>query len=480
MPAVVILALLLAGCGCGIDGLDFGNDVTLTQERTLELPIMGVEKVSVTTTNGTVKFASTNDPSEAIKVEVSIRSSGDDQLEAQMVADSVEILTPMEGENGTTQAIRWDWRGGARPHGSVGVSFEVTLPEHLAVAAKSTNGTLEVEGTHADCDLNTTNGRISVAGVVGPCRVETTNGRVRVEADLPSCEATSTNGSIDIHGGTERLSAKTTNGRIEVSTYAKELQLETQNAHLEAELFSQSGLTGSVKSHNGSIELRMADDANVQLVCNTENGRIDYDDLGHDALITITKGGGYKRGEKLTATLGQGGQPLVVETHNASISLKQGLDEDDWELAPPAAKEDVGEKSSVAPRWVVVDGTRIEIDSDGVVLENGATVRLAENGDVIISRPDPVAEKGTAEAPPKPVPPKEAVAPSEPSEPSEPAAAAEPEEPKTPVAPVAPEEPQSAVEEAPAADADVIEEPAADDQSEPTEPEKQPVDSDDE
>jgi len=279
--------------------------------------------------------------------------------------------------------------------------------------------------------------------------LSTTNGRVRVKGDLPSCDVTATNGSIDVHGGTQRLSITKTNGRIEAKTYAQELHLETNNARIEAEIFRKTGLSGNIKSHNGSIRLRLAEDANAQLVCTTHNGHVDYDDLDNNASLTIIKGGRHRQEEKVTVTLGQGGTPLMVGSHNGSIRLRQGLDE--WELTPPTAdeekkdeEEEISQNPTAAPRWVVVDGKRIEIDAKGVVLEGGATVKLGENGEVIISRPPVVAEAAANEAPARAPTPavkkRPSVDPRPAAEPAELNKAAEPSRPSDPGEPAEPKD----------------------------------------
>lgn len=142
----------------------------------------------------------------------------------------------------------------------VEVSFRIEVPEGVELVGKTMNGAIDIGGLRSDVEVLTMNGRIAV---------ETTG----------------------------YASAKTMNGRIEVAMgsadWSGDMEIETMN---------------------GSIEIRLPEDANVELDASTMNGSIDSD-------FPVELSGWLRN--KARGTIGNGGRSLDVSTMNGSIRIRR-------------------------------------------------------------------------------------------------------------------------------------------------------------
>jgi len=110
------------------------------------------------------------------------------------------------------------------------------------------------------------------------------------------------------------LKVSTVNGDISVKGSRGQVDMSTTNGDINADLYSMAGKV-KFATTNGSIEVTIPETLNAALNMRTVNGDLDF---GLPA--TITK----KSKREITATLGQGGSPIEIETTNGSISVKPG------------------------------------------------------------------------------------------------------------------------------------------------------------
>lgn len=182
------------------------------------------------------------------------------------------------------------------PH--VSVSYDIRVPVNVVVKlVRTSNGKIELEGTHGDTEVETSNGKIEVKDAVGDIDAHTSNGAIQIE---------------DVKGF---VSAHTSNGAIEVEGAAAVVELETSNGAIEAEVpaIGNNGLR--IRTSNGAIELNLASDLNVDLEARTSNGNIKLDDL-EVVVKEISK-------NTLRGKIGNGGKRISCRTSNGRIVLKK-------------------------------------------------------------------------------------------------------------------------------------------------------------
>jgi hypothetical protein len=132
----------------------------------------------------------------------------------------------------------------------------------------------------AHLDVATINGAVHVSGLAGPVRVRTVNGDVRVEDAASVLVAETVNGSID-------------------AGYRAAL---SEGAH-------------RLTTTNGSVHVRLPQDARGSLRADTVNGRIVTN-------LPLSVEGRFG-GKHLTGTLRDGGGHLAIRTVNGSVAVNQ-------------------------------------------------------------------------------------------------------------------------------------------------------------
>lgn len=148
------------------------------------------------------------------------------------------------------------------------VDYEVFAPAATALALRTQNGGVSVEGMVGRLDARTQNGGVALRGVGGAVRARTTNGGISVE--------------LARRGAREGLDLMTTNGGITVSV---------------PEGFA------------------------ADLTASTRVGRISTEGLGLRG--DRRQRGRYEVGDSVEARIGGGGPPLSVVTTNGGIVLRR-------------------------------------------------------------------------------------------------------------------------------------------------------------
>lgn len=145
--------------------------------------------------------------------------------------------------------------------GEYRVDFDLKVPTHLMVKARSTNGKIEVHNFPGQLNLVTTNGEIRALGVSQLQELHSTNGNVYVEfKSLPKMEKeveiSTTNGEISVlvpEGSEFNLKAFTTNGEIDYGLKVTGRQSKSKN-HLEI-INGEDLVTLFLKTTNGDISV---------------------------------------------------------------------------------------------------------------------------------------------------------------------------------------------------------------------------------
>jgi hypothetical protein len=143
----------------------------------------------------------------------------------------------------------------------------------------------------------------------------TTNGSVNAEDLSGDVEAYTTNGDVRIDGGRTAL-ARTTNGSVNVDTRGI-ADVRTTNGRITARMQSLDGSSPlRFSTTNGSITLALPADVNATIEASTTNGAIETD-------FPITVQGRFGR-NRLSGTIGSGGQSIEASTTNGGIRLERG------------------------------------------------------------------------------------------------------------------------------------------------------------
>ncbi len=142
------------------------------------------------------------------------------------------------------------------------VSYRLTVPTVSSLSLKTTNGGIAIRDVDGDVEFRTVNGGVKLANMAGDVKGRTSNGGVDVDLDGPSWRGAGLN----------------------------------------------------VETSNGGVHLRIPSQYSAQLETGTVNGGFNID-------FPLTVQGRVDR--EVNATLGSGGAPIRVRTHNGGVKVSK-------------------------------------------------------------------------------------------------------------------------------------------------------------
>ena len=187
-----------------------------------------------------------------VRFDLRMRDDGDVVICALWGLD----MTCTDGGSRGTYSSRASWR-----NDQTNVTIRVRVPDGVKAFARSTNGSIAMDGLTSEIDAATTNGNVSVRTSGGLINATTTNGSVTatlgdVAGDQPMRFST-TNGSVTVYAPpslSADLEMTTTNGGV-VSDFPLTINGSIRPNQLRATL-GAGGRTIVVRSTNGNVALK--------------------------------------------------------------------------------------------------------------------------------------------------------------------------------------------------------------------------------
>ncbi|MFC1675985.1 DUF4097 domain-containing protein [Planctomycetota bacterium] len=271
---ISLLALLTTVAGCNINIGGWGPREKFERTVQLSAALQAGSAFAAKTHNGSITING-SDVSDC-NLTATIIARANSEEDAQRLAEQTKIKLQSSGKTLTARITK--------PllitNQSIGVSFNVTLP----------NST--------DLELNTHNGAVKIANITGNTKATTHNGKINAS---------------QISGRTE---LKTHNGSISCGQISGNTKLQTHNGGINA-VYCESAPSVcdvSLETHNGSISFKAPPNFSAKVQTSTHNGSIKTD-------LPITVIGKLSK-TSLSGTIGSGQGKLHLKTHNGSIKIK--------------------------------------------------------------------------------------------------------------------------------------------------------------
>jgi DUF4097 and DUF4098 domain-containing protein YvlB len=171
----------------------------------------------------------------------------------------------------------------------------ITAPTQTDVDLETSNGRIELQGTHGSGTLRTSNGRIVLEDVVGDFVGDTSNGSITIDTMEGSARIHSSNGRADLRQMIGEVDVETSNGRI---------------------FFSGEMVPGGknrLTTSNGDVTVELRGTPSVNLDASTSNG-----DVTSDLPILVTE----MKKKELSGTIGDGEATLYIRTSNGDVTIR--------------------------------------------------------------------------------------------------------------------------------------------------------------
>ncbi|MFC1660784.1 hypothetical protein ACFL3S_04845 [Gemmatimonadota bacterium] len=177
------VTLLSSGCVAGIMDLAEGDGLQTVEvyEPFFQVMDVGLQRsMSVEGINGTIHIRGVVGTDKVVIDAIRrVRSDTRRDAEEQLTHLNVFVLDHPDGF--LIQTVQPE----EAQHRSYEVDYLVTVPAHLAVVVFNTNGSVRIEGTHADVGVENRNGDVVLKDVSGSAWVDLANGVVDTDILLP-------------------------------------------------------------------------------------------------------------------------------------------------------------------------------------------------------------------------------------------------------------------------------------------------------
>jgi hypothetical protein len=257
--------------------------VTLKERFEQTVPLKPGAEVRLSNVNGGVAVEAWDRNEVHIEAENQVRAGSSDEARKLMSQIKIDVVPGPAGLRVDTRMPKRGGDGGFLSdlfNGggvSLGVSYKVQVPRHVALDVVNSNGGLSAAGTLGNTHLKTTNGGVTVTEVSGDMRLESTNGAVTVVRSAGSLKAETTNGGI------------------------------------KAELRHLSGGDLSLETSNGGVSVSLPRDARFTVDAETSNGGV------HSDFPLAGKQGKHS----LQGPVNGGGAKLYIRTSNGGVHIQE-------------------------------------------------------------------------------------------------------------------------------------------------------------
>lgn len=294
---VAILALTaaaaLTGSACvDLVGADVGRYVDREEKH---FQVSGVPQVELATFDGSIEVRPWDKPEVQVVVEKHARDKADaDTIEVHAEQNGSHVSIDVRQPKGS-HAFSLGW------HTSRSAKLIVSVPAKSDVAAKSGDGSIDIERVSGHLELRSGDGSIRGRDLGGDLKAHTGDGSIKLENLDGGIDVDTGDGSVTLGGKLTSLRARTGDGSITVHA---------------ASGSSTSG-DWDVVTGDGSVVVELPDGFSAEVDAHTGDGSIRLQD------ITLSNVTGQITRNNVKGTLGNGGRAMRLRSGDGSITLRR-------------------------------------------------------------------------------------------------------------------------------------------------------------
>ena len=286
----VATAVLVSAAACvDIAGADFPQYLEREEKP---FAVTGKPEVTLTTFDGSIQIRPW-DKSEVLVV-IEKRALDKDAV------DTISVDARQDGNRIVIDVKAPKHEGFLHSHHR-SAKLIVSMPATADVHAKSSDGSIDVEGITGQLELRSGDGAIRGRRLDGDMQVHTGDGSIRLEEVRGALRANTGDGNIAATGTFSSLSARSGDGRVRIT----------------AESGSESRGDWDITTGDGSVTLVLPDGFNAEIDAHTGDGRVHLRDL------SLSNVAGPLGRHSVRGQLGTGGSMVRVRTGDGSITLRR-------------------------------------------------------------------------------------------------------------------------------------------------------------
>jgi hypothetical protein len=262
--------------------------------------------------------------------EIVIRTWGRDQVRVRADHDSDDrILIERTSSEVLVRAASWARvadefdivktettleRRGRRPRVMSDVSYDITVPETMALVLGGPNTDVTVEGSRGEVTVKVSEGNVEVHGGRGRISLASIEGDIDLYDAEGEVKLFSLDGSVTVERVSGRITVETTDGDITLLD-VRSTGVEATSTDGDIELSGTIDPQGSYSfsSHDGDIELTLPPSTGARFTIATWEGEV-----SSDFPMTLPE---RFSGRRLSFTIGSGKAQVEIETFAGDIDI---------------------------------------------------------------------------------------------------------------------------------------------------------------
>jgi hypothetical protein len=276
-----------------IVGSDLGK---YTEREEKRFTVSGTPDVDLSTFDGSIEVR----PWDQNDVLVVVEKRGRDKTDVS----SIDVHTEQAGSRVSVEVrqpktdrhhFSFNWNNGRS------AKLIVSVPAKSNVAAKSGDGSIDIERISGRLDLRSGDGSIHARDVTGDLKVHTGDGSIKLEGLNGGLDADTGDGGISAGGKLTSVRARSGDGSVTI----------------HAAPGSSTNADWDVVTGDGSVIVELPDGFGAELDAHTGDGGVRLQD------VTLSNVSGQIGRNNVKGTLGGGGRTLRVRTGDGSITLRR-------------------------------------------------------------------------------------------------------------------------------------------------------------
>jgi len=208
-------------------------------------------------------------------------------------------------------AVRSHDRGGL----SGSIDYEISVPSWMPLRLTGTYLFVSIEGVQADIQAATVRGDVAVRGGAGSVSLKSIEGDVSIEGATGRIELNSAEGDVTVTDCGGEIAAETLEGTISLSRITATV---VEASTIDGDVVYDSAVSAQGQyrftTHDGNVLLRIPENTGASVSVRTYDGRF-------DSSFSVQPSGDFKRGRRVTFTLGKGGAEIDIEAFDGQIRL---------------------------------------------------------------------------------------------------------------------------------------------------------------
>lgn len=232
--------------------------------------------------------------------------------------DAVRVQAELSGRQ-TLDVVRAGSAVRVRPRTQDGprdAEFRIEIPRWMDVRVEGNQVDVRVEGADGEINVETIGGDVIVEGGSGLVSLRSIQGEIAVRGARGRVEAMSVNEDVSLTDVRGDIYVETTNGDVAMrGVRSSTTRATTVNGDVLYDGTIADGGRYIFSTHNGEIEVTIAENANATVSVSTFHGEFES-----EFPVRLT---GTTRDRQFTFTLGSGSARIELESFNGEILLRR-------------------------------------------------------------------------------------------------------------------------------------------------------------